>query len=141
MAIRPLVIKWMPFIFGSQGASQDKASYGPSAANRMDSQAAGSIWARCHGSTIGLKSVENGKSWMDGGDSTLEEGRGLEVWVTKSVQFADESATGPKSADSGKAWMDGDSTHEERRHGLRVSISKSIEADEMKRGSEDKEQH
>lgn len=74
---------------------------------------------------------------MDG-DSTHEEGRGLEVWVTKCVQFDDELATSPKSADSGKAWMDGES-EQEKRHGLKVSISKSFEADEKKR--EDNEQH
>jgi hypothetical protein len=139
IAIRPLLIKYVPFVFGSKFDSHNQASFSASAAKTMGPQSAATIWARRHASAIGLKSKKSEKTWMDG-ESAQEEERGLEVWVTKSVELDDTSATGLKTADSGKAWLDGDSAHEEG-HGFKIWSTKSVEGDEKDCTEKDKDQY
>jgi hypothetical protein len=135
IAIRPLLIKYVPFIFGSKLDSHQPTSFSASAANSPRSAA--TIWARRHTSAIGLKSKKSEKTWLDGDSAHGEEG-GLEVWVTKSVELDDTSATGLKSADSAKAWLDGDSAQEEG-HGSKIWSTKSVEEDEKDCTEKDKD--
>lgn len=95
MAIRPLISKYLPGLFQSTITNTSSRSYTHSRAYNLDSKSAAAPWSRNHGSAIELKSTESAKVWTDA-ESSHEDGhernrgtRGLEVWVTKSVEHAE----------------------------------------------------
>lgn len=90
ITIRPLLAKFMPWVFGSTLASQNHNTF--TTPHRMDSKSVGAFRGARNVSSIELEGAEGLKGMDEWGGS--EEARSIEAWDTKSGELSDADRAG-----------------------------------------------
>lgn len=91
ITIRPLLAKFMPWVFGSTLASQNHNNTFTTP-HRMDSKSVGAFRDARNVSSIELEAAEGLKGMDEWGGS--EEARSIEAWDTKSGELSDADRSG-----------------------------------------------